>query len=404
MLMFSDLDHSQVSLQDCCNDLTQQYQKRYSKVALHKRFDQPAVDFLKSVLAKQLANHPVVAPDCLWNFNRILIGDSCKFSIPEGLAKDYPGLYKGLNGAKALMNLQYSFDLKSGQWQYLELTKATDNDQSHCPKIIDNVQAYDLLIRDLGYITHHYLKSIVERQAYFLNRMPPKWAPLQKHDGKPVDWKKMHRKIQKHKLQFIEIDTIIGKGDNAVSARLMMFLVPISVYKERLAKVEKHAKQKGTQVSEEYKFRCQFNTFITNIPAKVLSTRDISRVYSIRWQIERVFKIWKSVLSIHKNKPVKKHRLECQLLAKFIWILLNWKIFHALSKFILEYSPDNDCSLWKFFKQARYHSYSLRLVIKHKLTFEQWGENFIYPIVQRLIIEPRKDRIPHHQILNEVFA
>ncbi len=100
-LMFSEFDHSQLSLQDCCNDINQQYQKRYSKVALHKRFNQPAVDFLKAVLAKQLANHPVAAPDGLWSFNRILIGDSCKFSIPEEFAKDYPGLYNGCYGARA---------------------------------------------------------------------------------------------------------------------------------------------------------------------------------------------------------------------------------------------------------------------------------------------------------------
>ena len=404
-LMFSEQDHSLLSLQDCCNDLSQQYQKQYSKVALHKRFDQAAVDFLKAVLGQQLANHPVAAPDRLWNsFNRILIGDSCKFSIPQGLAKDYPGLYNGHHGAKALMNLQYSFDLKSGQWQYLDFTRATDNDQSHSPKIIHDVQVNDLLIRDLGYITHSYLKSIADRGAYFINRMPPKWEPLQKKDGRPIDWKSIYHKIQKHKLQFIENQVVIGVKENSTPARLVMSLVPPSVYKERLAKAEKHARQKGHQVSKEYKIRCWFNMFITNIPPEVLSGKDIGKVYNTRWQIELVFKTWKSLLSIHKNKPIKRHRLECQLLAKFIWILLNWKIFHAVSKFILKHSPNNNCSIWKFFKQARHHSYSLRMVISRQLTFEQWSKMFIYPIVQWLLIEPKKHKKAHHQILNQAFS
>jgi hypothetical protein len=329
-LMFSELDHSQLSLQDCCNDLHQQYQKKYSKVALHNRFDETAVAFLKSVLSKQLANHPIEAPDCLWSsFNRILIGDSCKFSIAPELAKDYPGLYNGLNGAKALMNLQYSFDLKSGQWQYLEFTRATENDQSHSPKIMDAVQANDLLIRDLGYVTHDYLRSITDRKAWFINRMPPKWTPLQVKNNQPIDWRSVHRKIKKHKLHFIEIDVITGG---------------------------------------------------------------------------KAFKTWKSILLIHKSKPVKKHRLECQLLAKFIWILLNWKIFNALKNFILEYSPDNSCSMWKFFKQSKHHAYSLRMVTRRKLTFEQWCKLFIYPIIQGVLIEPKKDKPPHHTVLNQVFA
>jgi hypothetical protein len=402
--MFSELDHSQLSLQDCCNDLHQQYQKKYSKVALHNRFDETAVAFLKSVLSKQLANHPIEAPDCLWSsFNRILIGDSCKFSIAPELAKDYPGLYNGLNGAKALMNLQYSFDLKSGQWQYLEFTRATENDQSHSPKIMDAVQANDLLIRDLGYVTHDYLRSITDRKAWFINRMPPKWTPLQVKNNQPIDWRSVHRKIKKHKLHFIEIDVITG-GKASVPFRLIISLVPPSTYKERLAKAEKHAQQKGHQVSEEYRVRSWFNTFITNVPSEVLPASDVNRVYSTRWQVELIFKTWKSILLIHKSKPVKKHRLECQLLAKFIWILLNWKIFNALKNFILEYSPDNSCSMWKFFKQSKHHAYSLRMVTRRKLTFEQWCKLFIYPIIQGVLIEPKKDKPPHHTVLNQVFA
>lgn len=403
--MFSELDHSQLSLQDCCNDLHQQYQKHYSKVALHNRFDQTAVDFLKSVLGKQLANHPITAPDCLWSsFNRILIGDSCKFSIAPELAKDYPPLYNGLNGAKALMNLQYSFDIKSGQWQYLEFTRATDNDQSHSPRIMDDVQANDLLIRDLGYITHDYLKSIVDHDAWFINRMPPKWVPRQIKNNTSIDWRSVHRKIKKHKLNFIEIDVSTGGKSGTIPCRLIISLVPLATYKKRIAKAEQHARQKGHRISEEYRVRCWFNTFMTNIPPDRLAAKDINKVYSIRWQIELVFKTWKSLLLIDKCKPVKKPRFECQLLAKFIWILLNWKIFHAVSKFILEHSPDNNCSVWKFFKLSKHHAYSLRMVTNRKLTFEQWCQVFIYPIISGILIEPKKQKTPHHKILNQAFC
>ena len=402
-LMFSELDHSQVSLQDCCNDLSQQHQKRYSKVALHKRFDQRAVDFLKSVLGEQLSNHPVVAPDCLWNsFNRILIGDSCKFSVPAELATDYPGLYNGRNGAKALMNLQYGFDLKSGRWQYLEFTKATENDQSHSRKIVNDVQANDLHIRDLGYVTHHYLQTITACRAYFINRIQPKWTVLQKQNNKRLDWKTVYRKIKKHNLSWIETEIVLG-DTHQVTARLILSLVPESVYKERLAKAEQHARQKGHAVSEEYRIRSRFNAFITNIPNEKLSAEYVKKVYSIRWQIELVFKTWKSLSYIHKNKAVKKHRFECQLLAKFIWILLNWKIFHAISKFILEKSPNNNCSIWKFFKYIRQQSYSLRMVIGKNLTFERWCEICIYPVISALLIEPKKHKPTHHQILNHAF-
>lgn len=400
--MFSQLDHSQVSLQDCCNDLSQQHQKQYSKVALHKRFNQSSVDFLKAVLAEQLTDHSTVH-ESLWNpFNRILIGDSCKFSIPEHLNKDYPG-FQGCRPAKALMNLQYAFDLKNGHWQYLEFTRATENDQRYSAKIINDIQIGDLLLRDLGFVTLQYLQTIIDKRAYFINRMPPKWSVSQKGTGKQIDWKSIYNKMKKYDLKHMEMEVMIGKENTPIASRLVISPVPLSVYQERLRKVEKHARSKGFQVSDEYKIRCRLNVFITNISKKLLPTENISKVYRTRWQIELVFKTWKSLLLIHKTKPVKKHRLECQLLAKFIWVLLNWKIFQALSKFILKDSPNNNCSLWKFFKQAIHHSYSLRMVIAGTLKFERWCKIYIYPIVRCLLIEPKNDKTPHHQILNQSF-
>ncbi len=403
-LMFSQLDHSQVSLQDCCNDLNQQHQKHYSKVALHKRFNQSSVDFLKAVLAEQLADHPSPVHGPLWKpFNRILIGDSCKFSIPEHLAQDYPG-FKGCRPAKALMNLQYAFDLKNGQWQYLEFTRATENDQRYSSKILDDIQADDLLLRDLGFVTHHYLQTVINKKAYFINRMPPKWNVFQKENCKPINWKSVYHKIKKYGLKHMEMKVGIGKENKSIESRLIISAVPLSVYQKRLDKVEKHARSKGFQVSKEYKIHCRLNAFITNIPKEFLAADNISEVYRTRWQIELIFKTWKSLLLIHKTKPVKKHRFECQLLAKFIWILLNWKIFQAISKFILKESPNNNCSLWKFFKQAKHHSYSLRMVIAGVLQFEQWCKIYIYPIIQCLLIEPKNKKVQHHQILNQSFS
>ncbi len=402
--MFSQLDHSQLSLQDCCNDLSQQHQKQYSKVALHKRFNQSSVDFLKAVLAEQLMDHPTIVHESLWSpFNRILIGDSCKFSIPKHLIKDYPG-FRGCRPAKALMNLQYAFDLKNGHWQYLEFTRATENDQCYSAKIINDIQVGDLLLRDLGFVTHQYLQTIIDKRAYFINRMPPKWSVFQKETCKQINWKSIHSKLRKYDLKHMEMEVMIGKENKPIPSRLVVSVVPLSVYQERLRKIEKHARSKGGQVSDEYKIRCRLNVFITNIPKELLATGNISQVYRTRWQIELVFKTWKSLLLVHKNKPVKKHRFECQLLAKFIWVLLNWKIFQAISKFILKESPDNNCSLWKFFKQAKHHSYSLRMVIAGILTFEQWCKIYIYPIVKCLLIEPKNEKTPHHQILNQSFS
>jgi transposase len=120
-----------------------------------------------------------------------------------------------------------------------------------------------------------------------------------------------------------------------------------------LNEYEKQAKSYGCALSAEYKERCRFSIFITNVKEQVLKTEHIVQLYGLRWQIEQIFKTWKSLLGVDKIKAIKKERLECQLIPRFIWVLINWKIFWCIDTFIQKTSPGYACSAWKFFKQAR---------------------------------------------------
>jgi hypothetical protein len=70
------------------------------------------------------------------------------------------------------MSLQYEYDLISGSWLSIELTKDLRNDQQDSKETIGAITANDLYIRDLGYITPTYLSAIVEKKTFFLNRLP----------------------------------------------------------------------------------------------------------------------------------------------------------------------------------------------------------------------------------------
>lgn len=400
-LVFNSFDHSQLSLQECCNDIAQQHQKSFSKVALHKRFNERSLEFVKLVLAEQIAAKLDVKPqDCWQPFNRVVIFDSSKFSLAEQYKSDYPGYG---NFAPALMNIQYSFDLKNGSWESLELTKATQNDQSHSKKTLHQLHKGDLHIRDLGYVTHEYLATVVNKQAFFLNRLHPQWKPVQSSNGKVIDWAGLYQKMQYSKESHFETRVTI-KTDKAIfNCRLVAVTVPEQVWAERIRKAQARAKSMGVVLSDTYKARCRFSIFITNVAGETLKAADVIQLYRLRWQIELVFKTWKSLLGVHKVKAVKKDRLECQLLARFIWILMNWKIFRCIDAFIQTHTPECACSAWKFFKQARQYSYALRKVFNHKLNLDDWLEIFIYPIIKTLLIEPKKGKQPAFMIVKQIF-
>lgn len=403
MLMFSELDHSELSLQDCCNDLAQQHQTSLSKVGLHKRFNERTLRFLKLVFAAQMSMKLGAVQGRNWQpFSRVLIGDSSKFVLPKQFIDDYPG-YGSFGKGSSLMNIQYAFDIKNGDWETLELTKATQNDQSHSKKILDNIKPNELHIRDLGFVTKPYLARIVEQKAFFLNRMNLQYAFVECSTGKQTDFTKLYRRMKRNKKTCFETMITLKTDKKAFDCRMIAVPVPEDVYTERMRKAQQRAKSHGKNLTDEYKARCRFSIYITNTGQEMLKAVDITELYRLRWQIELIFKTWKSVLDINKVKAVKKDRLECLLFIKFIWILLNWKIFHTIDAFIKKTTPAYSCSHWKFFKLASYYGHSLRKVVNGMLSFMEWCQMFIFPTIKNLLIDDRKEKKSAYQIVNDVF-
>jgi len=66
-----------------------------------------------------------------------------------------------------------------------------------------------------------------------------------------------------------------------------------------------------------------FFLIITNIESGKMSTDELFSIYRLRWQIELMFKLWKSVLGIHKVQKMKLERFLCMLYAKLIYITFS---------------------------------------------------------------------------------
>lgn len=305
MLIFNELNQSQLSLLDLKLDLQSYFGCKISREAIHKRFSPEALSFLKALLAKLLEfrlEKIEWTPSLVSGFNRLLLKDSSKFTIPSEFANDYPG-YGGFHKGNAIMNIQYEYDLFTGNWASLNFTKATRNDQQDSKETLSLIEKDDLLVRDLGYVTMTYLNGVVENKAYFLNRLPTTVNVYsQKDDGyQPINWVEIDKKFEKNAMSQMELDVVLTMK-NKLGARMIILPVPEQVYCQRIKNASKHAKSKGCQLSNEYKIKAKYNIYITNVPQEKLSFKDIVHIYRLRWQIELVFKSWKSNLSLHKKK------------------------------------------------------------------------------------------------------
>ncbi len=360
--MFTHHQGKALSLLDLTGDLYEQFNICLAKQSLQERFNDGAVKFMKSVLSyllnKQL--NTIEAKDDLRVFNRVRIKDSTRFALPEQYAAKYQGYGGATPNSKSMITIQHEYDLITGKTMDFRLTNGLCNDQGDSRDHTHDIMENDLFIRDLGYCTMGYMQKVADNKAYFLNRLSPQTAVYQvDQPTKAIDLTSCLKKMKRHNLPYLTYQVLVGSKVK-IPCRLVVSPVDDSTYNKRLRKTTKMARSHGYNVSEKYKTKARLNIFITNVPEEWIPAEKIKSTYGLRWQIELIFKVWKSQAKISSIKEMKIHRFECQLLGKVIWLLINWKIYSWLQRNPNGNHPGQGYSLWKFYKSAFRLSYKLR--------------------------------------------
>lgn len=301
-----------------------------SKQGIDARFDNSAVLFVKRVLEEVMANQigEPLEPKFLWRFSRVLIKDGTRFDLPQCLKEEFPG-FGGQVTSDAAACIQYEFDLKNRRLVDLDITSAKKTDYQDAKEKIEGIQKGDLVIRDLGYFSSVVLKSIIEKEAFFLSRLKPKMLVFD--NNTQLNFKKLYESMIQGSLSSYCINVFIGEKER-IPVRMTVELVPEEIYQKRIRTVEKENKKKGHQTSSEFKARARFNILVTNVSQDELPPENMYKLYKIRWQIELMFKTWKSTMGINKIHPMKYQRLMCLLYAKFILFLINSNIIYPINR------------------------------------------------------------------------
>ncbi len=83
------------------------------------------------------------------------------------------------------------------------------------------------------------------------------------------------------------------------------------------------AKKKGRTPSKEVLALCHWDLYVTTVPKSFMPTEFVGDVYSIRWQIELVFKAAKSFLGFKLICGKKSPRVLCQIYGRLIVLVLT---------------------------------------------------------------------------------
>ena len=327
ILIFTHFNHKELSVNELSNQIMKRFKIKITKQAIDKRFTDKAVKFLRLVLSKAL-EFAINKPDEIdfIKYDKVLIKDATSFQLPNNMALKYAG--SGGSASSSTIKIQFEYDLKSGKITDLSLHSFVNQDSTNAKDTVKNIKINELIIRDLGYISIPVLKIIQEKKAYFLNRMQATINVYQKINNKltKVDFAKVHKYMNKMGLFVMELEVYLGKKE-PFKTRLIVGRIPTKQYQKRIMEAERRAKKDGRSTTTEHKTRLALNLFITNTD---ITPEDVRPIYTLRWQIELMFKIWKSVGEIDKVKKMKVERFESFLFAKLIWIVLNWHLMRLM--------------------------------------------------------------------------
>jgi hypothetical protein len=316
LLVFGFIQNPKSSLNDLSELAGDRLGIGISPQGIDERINENAVSFVKKMFntAMNIFRHTTRIPlSLLEQFSAVNITDSTGISLPAGLSDEFPG--SGGSASESALKLQSVFDFLTGCFKTAALTDGITPDQKY-REHTEIAEPGSLNLFDLGYFSIGCLRDFVKNRAYFLCRLLP-GTGLYAADGKKINLSEL---LKSEPRNYFELRLFFGKL--TAECRVCFFRVPEETADLRRRRACRQARKKGRKPSDESLRLMNWSFFVTNVPPAMLSLRHIPLLYSVRWQIELIFKLWKSHMSVHKISGFRKERILTELYSKLIGLVL----------------------------------------------------------------------------------
>jgi len=326
-------DPAVVPLTGLCNALRELNSKTdLTPQSLMERINSPnAAEFLKQVFQRAMQTKISnivnrIPPDLLKFFKNVWLEDCSECVLNEALQETFKG--SGGKSSRASVKIDLIYEIKQKTIHSIDLVDRRSPDQKLAQKHIDIIKAGDLIIRDLGFFDVTVLKLIHNTGAFFLSRLPACVSIyLNKKDTDPIDLAKyINQKFQNDSIVDITVFVTVKR----FPCRLIAYRVPQELSDKRRREANKEAQRKGQAPKAKTLNRLDFTFFLTNVPKEIWQAEVIGTIYTVRWQIELIFKSWKSGLQINYLTGTNKHRIRCLLYAKLISVVVLNAVYNLL--------------------------------------------------------------------------
>ena len=292
-----------------------------SPQALDRRISDTGKEFLAMCLKRTIkmsVKETKIDNDMLSFFSHIYLIDSTNFDLHPSLRETFKG--SGGSASESSMRIQFVYDYLTGE-MYIKIGDADTADAVTLNDIVKennlSTDGNSLFLGDLGYFkTETFLILNGRKDQFFLSKL--------KYKVKIYDTKGNEINILeelKSNPDKIDINIKIGQ----LKCRLIVQKLSPETINAKIRRANKNSK-KGKAVSKDYKLFLSYGIFITDLPDRY-NFKVLFAIYRIRWQIELIFKTWKSILNINKIRSAKENRIMCEVYGKLIIASLTDKIY-----------------------------------------------------------------------------
>ena len=325
LLVFGWLENPEASYQQL-TETAAMLGGRVSRQAIEQRLTSETADMLKLTLEAAIAEMLEGASPregslpLLEAFTGVYVQDSTWIRLPDELHEMWKGPRKKNHPRKAAMKLHLCFDVLTGGFHQFHLTDGMTADAT-AAKAADPLPEGSLRLADLAYFSLDALETLTQTGVYWISRLKAN-TYLTDDTAERLDLENILRQIPREDT-FIRKSIRIGKTKQ-LQAYLIAERLSDAETQKRKRSIRYRAKRKETQTPSKTLLRLAgWNLYITNIKPHPLTPKQICSIASIRWQVELIFKCFKSISKLNVSRSQKPYRILSEIYAKLIAVLIE---------------------------------------------------------------------------------
>jgi len=330
-----------------------------SPQGLDQRFSRRAARCLRTVLeaavTRVLAARPAAVPLLQRFAGGVWLLDSTTVALPDALAHVWRGCGRNSDHGQAAVKLQVRLDLLHGVLAGPILQPGRDND--HQGTLQDEpLPAGSLHLADLGFFDLDRLRTLAGAGVYWLTRVQ---TNTRIHDAQGRVWT-LPELLAEEKRPEVDIAIRLGL-QHRLPCRLVAQRVPPAVAAQRRRRMLEKARHRQKKVDPGRWALADWTVYVTNVPPALLNLAEALIVARCRWQIELLFKLWKSEGRIDESRSAQPWRILCEVYSKLLGMVLqHWML-------LISCWSHADRSLVKASRTVRSHALQLAVVLGNGL-------------------------------------